>query len=99
MSILFKVVNASTANATVNSIVSKIVENIVSPAIQFLFLLALFYFIWGLFGFFRSDDTTKREEGKQHILWGTIGIAIMFSVYGIIRLIANTVGQSSVLGF
>ena len=87
-------------NSTINDIVPKIVENIVLPAVSFIFVLAILVFIWGVFGFFiNSGDEKKREVGRDHILWGTIGIAIMISVYGIIRLVANTVGQSSVLGF
>lgn len=101
MALFSKIANsASSTDATVNSVVEKIVENIVLPAVTFIFALAILLFIWGLIGFFTgSEDTKKREEGRQHILWGTIGIAIMISVYGIVRLVANTVGQSSVLGF
>ncbi len=100
MSILFKVAYAgNSSDAVINSIVPKIVDNIVMPVVGFIFALATLYFVWGLIGFFMSDDSTKREEGKSHILWGTIGIAIMLSVYGIIRLVASTVGQSSALPF
>lgn len=91
---------ASSADSVVNSIVPKIVDNIVLPLVQFIFALAVLLFVWGLIGFFTNgEDMTKRAEGQQHILWGTIGIAIMVSVYGIIRLVANSVGQSSVIGF
>lgn len=91
---------ASSADAVVNSIVPKIVDNIVMPLIQLIFALATLVFIWGLIGFFRNgEDSAERTKGQQHILWGVIGIAIMVSAFGIIRLVANSVGQSSVLGF
>ncbi len=83
----------------VNDIIAKIVANIVMPSIKFIFVLAILVFVYGLIGLFKSGDEKKRQEGKDHILWGTIGIAIMVSVYGIIRLVANTLGQSNVLGF
>ena len=99
MSLLIKVAHASTSSATdsvINTIVPKIVTNIIAPLVQFIFALAVIVFIWGLFGFFKSgDDVAAREQGKMHILWGTVGIAIMVSVYGIIRFVASSVGQSA----
>lgn len=99
MNFLFKVAHAGpTTDTVINSIVPKIVDNIVLPLVQLLFAFTFLIFVWGLFGFFSNgDDTTKREEGRQHILWGVIGIAIMVSAYGIIRLVAATVGQPSPL--
>lgn len=101
MNFLPKIANAAnSADAVVNSIVPKIVDNIVIPIVVLVSALAILIFIWGLIGFFMNgEDTTKRDDGKRHILWGTIGLTIMVSVYGIIRLVAATVGQSSVLGF
>lgn len=84
----------------INEIVPKVVQNIVLPLVEFVFALAFVVFIWGLLGFFMNgEDTAKRANGQRHILWGVVGFVIMVSVYGIIRLVATTVGQSSVLPF
>lgn len=101
MSFLPKIAHAaSSADSVVNSIVPKIVDNIVLPIVQLVFALAILIFVWGLVGFFRgAEDSEARTTGQQHILWGVVGMAIMVSVYGIIRLVANTVGQGSALGF
>ena len=81
------------SNPAVNSIVSKIVSNIVAPLVYGLFFLTMLIFVWGVFGLIsKGDDPTARKEGQRHILWGVIGMLIMVSVYGIIRLIASTVG-------
>lgn len=91
-----KIANAASADAVVNTIVPKIVDNIVLPIVELLFALATLYFVYGLFVYFiNSTDPAKRTEGQQHILYGVIGIAIMVSVYGIIRFVASSVGQSS----
>lgn len=99
MSFFTKIAYAATSvDSSVNIIVSKITKNIVLPLVALIFALAVLLFIWGLFGFFTSgDDSAKRIEGRNHILWGTVGIAIMVSVYGIIRFVASSVGQESVL--
>ncbi len=96
---LFTIVyGASNADAALNAIVPKIVDNIVMPVIQVLFGVTILVFIWGLYGFFRGDED-RRNQSKNHILWGVVGIFIMVSVYGIIRFVANTVGQPEVLPF
>jgi len=38
------------------------------------------------------DKEDKRTAGKQHMIWGIIGMAIMVSVFGIINLIMSTIG-------
>ena len=99
MDFLLKVAHAdTTTNTTVNNLVAGIVTNIVTPLVEGIFALALVLFIWGLMGFiFGGEDATKKAEGKQHILWGIVGMVIMVSVYGIIRFVANSLGQGSVL--
>jgi ABC-type dipeptide/oligopeptide/nickel transport system permease subunit len=99
LSIFTKIANAaSSADAMVNEIMPRIIDNIVMPIVQFIFALATIYFIYGLFVFFTgSADATKRKQGQDHILWGVIGIFIMISVYGIIRFVASSVGQPSPL--
>ncbi len=81
------------ANPALYSIVNNIVSVIISPLVTALFFFTLLVFVWGMFGLIaHGDDPKGRETGTQHILWGVVGMAIMVSVYGIIRLIGNTIG-------
>lgn len=89
------VFSKAAANPGVNSLVTKIVSEIVQPLVTGLFFLTMLIFIWGLFGLFtKPADSTARADAQRHVLWGVIGMFIMVGVYGIIRLIANTVGVS-----
>ena len=68
---------------------------ILNPFILLLFGVAFLIFFVGLVQFVRSAQSdTAREEGKRKIVYGLIGMFIMFSAYGIIRLILNTFGLS-----
>ncbi len=70
---------------------ANITQEIVNPLLTLIFVLALVYFLWGVFTFIRNaEDGEKRKEGAQHILWGVVGMFIMVSAYGIINLIAAT---------
>ena len=88
--------NSTALNNTVAASVSKIVSVIVVPIVTVVFALAVLYFVWGAAGLIiYKDDADKRKETEMHILWGVIGMIIMISVYGIIRLIANSIGVPS----
>ena len=72
-----------------------IIAYIVNPLIFLVIGLAIIYFLYGVFNFVRNaDDPGKRAEGASHILWGVIGIAIMFCVFTFVHIIKNTVGSS-----
>ncbi len=85
--------NTLKQNPAIKDIMAKVSDNIVSPIVAVLFLVAFVVFVYGMFEMISSqDDSDKRKNGKNAILWGVIGMVIMVSVYGIIRLIANTLG-------
>ncbi len=77
--------------------VAKVVDAIIGPLIGLIFVLAFGYFMWGLASFIialSSGDETKSAEGKQHMLWGIIGLTVMVSVYAIINMVLATFGIS-----
>ncbi len=55
--------------------------------------VATIVFVYGVFQFVRAAENPEaRKKGQQHMLWGLIGLAIMVSVFTIIKLIVNTLG-------
>ncbi|TSC67785.1 MAG: Uncharacterized protein CEO19_54 [Parcubacteria group bacterium Gr01-1014_73] len=76
----------------VTAIIGKIEDAVVNPILILLFAVAFLVFIWGVFTYIvHADDPTKRSEGGKGMIYGVIGMFIMFSVFGIINLIASTV--------
>lgn len=83
---------SQTASGATPSIIDKIKSDIIQPIIYLLFAVAVMYFLFGLMEFVRNQDNEEaRGAGQKHMLWGIIGLAIMFSVYGILYLINQTV--------
>lgn len=67
-----------------------VVKEIVNPIISLLFVAAAVVFIWGVIGFISgADNEQKRNDGKRHMLWGIIGLAVMLSSWGIIKLLRS----------
>jgi len=85
-------VEAAVDTTAFGNLVNPIISNIVYPAVQLLLGVAVVYFVYGVLQFvFGGDDATAREKGKSTILWGSVGIFIMVSAWGIIYLVSNTV--------
>jgi len=59
-----------------------------------IFAFAFAAFIWGIVNYFflSANNEGNREEGKQFIFWGIIGMVVMFSVWGFVSLLLSTLG-------
>ncbi len=68
---------------------------IINPLLLLLFSVGLFVFVFGVVEFFfdvnvRGNQGSK-EKGKQHMLWGVVGMFVMVAAVAIVNLIKNTV--------
>ena len=76
-----------------SDLLERIVDYVIDPAVKVVFTLGLFFFLWGFVEFlWELKDGKTSAEGKQHMIYGLVGMLIMVSVYGIIALIMNTFG-------
>ncbi len=66
--------------------------DILNRLIPVLIALALVIFFWGLVKYIRSG---KAAGGKDIMIAGLVGLFIMVSVWGIIRIAQNTLGVSN----
>lgn len=77
----------------ITEFLGKVSAAILNPLITLAFAVAVLVFFWGIFQFVAgAAEGSKRDEGKKKILWGLIGMFIMFSAYGLIRLTLGTFG-------
>jgi len=66
---------------------------ILNPLIGLVFAISFVVFVWGIIEYISSETAdTKREQGNKKIIYGLVGMFIMFSAFGIIRLILQTFG-------
>lgn len=65
---------------------------IVAAILPLIFSAALLFFLWGVMKFIGASDSTKKEEGKKFIVAGLIGLFVMTSVWGIVRIVGSTFG-------
>ncbi len=92
LSLLFAPAMASAQITDFKSFID-IILGILALLVPIIFTLALLYFFWGVAQFILSaGDTTKHEEGKTMMTWGIVALFVMFSVWGIIKMLLNTFG-------
>ncbi len=93
MDFFLNLFSTKVAYASLNSFLTNVNREITTPLIKLLFALAVVYFLWGMFEFIMSQQNEeKKTSGKEHMMWGVIGITIMMAVWGILSLIINTFG-------
>lgn len=75
-----------------DTFLAKVLDNIVNPVITLVALAAFAYFAFGVMMFIRNaENDEKRTQGKQHMVWGIVGLAIVFGASAIINLMKGIV--------
>jgi hypothetical protein len=55
--------------------------------------LAILVFFWGLMTFlFKAGDESSHTEGKNKMIWGLIGLFVIFSLWGLVYFLQVAFG-------
>ncbi len=75
--------------------IGKVQAEILTPIITLLTLGAFLIFLWGIVEFIAgATNEEKRAAGQQHMIWGIIGLVIIFGANAIVSLLKATVGAT-----
>lgn len=74
--------------------VTTLISSLINYAIGILIGVAIIAFFVGLIKYlFKSTgDTTEKGKAAKLMIYGVIAIAVMLSIYGLVRLLQNTFG-------
>lgn len=76
-----------------NDFIGKVEQAIINPLITLMAIAAFVVFVWGVVDFIAgAGNEEKRKIGQQHILWGIIGLVIIFAAKALVMIMANTLG-------
>jgi hypothetical protein len=67
------------------------IEQLLIPIIM---AIALLVFLFGVLKFITNgEDDTARTQGRQFMFWGLVGLTVMVSVWGLVQILAGTLGE------
>lgn len=71
---------------------------IMKALVPLAFSIAIILFIWGVIKYvINADNEAKRKEGGKFILWGIVALFVMLSVWGLVAVLSNTIGQDTAI--
>lgn len=62
-----------------------------NTVIGLLFALAFLFFLAGVARMFFSTNEETRQKGRQFAIWGIIGLAVLFSVWGLVNILLGII--------
>ena|SRR3989338_1292395 len=68
------------------------IQGVLNIVIPVLITIGIIYFIWNVVTYMLSGDAEKREESRDHIIYSLIGLFVILAVWGLVSIIANTLG-------
>jgi hypothetical protein len=95
ISIFIPVIAFGAANDSLDKIIQLVTNasGILKLLIPMAFAVAVIYFFWGVAKYIgKAGDPKAQEEGKNIMIGGVIGIAVMASVYGLVGYLQDTLG-------
>ena len=81
---------------TLDQLIRQIQTTIIDPVIGLLFALATVFFLWGVIQYVigSQGDETKLKKGRQVMVWGIVGMFIMASAWGIVKILCQYFGTT-----
>jgi|SRR3989344_462624 len=86
---------AGIALGTLEGILCK-VGDILNILVPILIALAVVIFIWGVITYVVGGDEEAKKKGRQRMIWGIVGIAVIVALWGLVRVLTRTFGVGNV---
>ena len=80
-------------NDAFHTFLRKVEIALINPLITLLGLAAFVLFVYGIVEFVGgAGNEEKRSIGQKHMIWGFIGLTILFGAKAIIAILASSIG-------
>ena len=65
-------------------------QKILNSIIPVLVALGVVYFVWGVVQYMIRDDAEAKKKGRDRIIFGIIGLAVIIGVWGLVLILTKT---------
>lgn len=76
----------------VRAFFGRVLDQIVNPLITLGFAVAVLYLAWAVLQYTMGGDKLEKDKLKSSLIYGVLGVAIMATVFGILKFLAVSVG-------
>ena len=71
------------------------IGKLLNTIIPILITLGVVYFVWGVITYVISSDEEAKKAGRDRIIFGIIGLAVIVGMWGLVNILSSTFGVSS----
>lgn len=68
------------------------IGDILNTVVPILVALGVIIFIWGVLTYVLAGDEEAKTAGRDKIIFGIIGLAVIIGLWGLVRILTNTFG-------
>ncbi len=83
----FAVLNAG----TITTILCRI-GNLLNLVIPIAVVIGLILFVWGVVTYVIGSDEEAKTKGRDRMIYGIIGLAVIVAVWGLVNILLNSLG-------
>ena len=65
-------------------------QDLLNAVIPMLVTLGVVYFIWGVVQYVIADGEEAKKKGKDGMIYGIIGLAVIISLWGLVYMLSST---------
>jgi len=66
-----------------------------NAVVPVLIALGVLYFVWGVITYVISSDEEAKKSGRNRIIYGIIGLAVIIGLWGLVNFLRNTFGLNN----
>ncbi|MFA6257003.1 MAG: hypothetical protein WCT29_01710 [Candidatus Paceibacterota bacterium] len=68
------------------------IGDILNTIVPILIALGVVIFIWGVLTYVIASDEEAKKAGRDRIIFGIIGLAVIIGLWGLVKILTNTFG-------
>jgi hypothetical protein len=71
------------------------IGNLLNAVVPVLIALGVLYFVWGVISYVIASDEEAKKAGRDRIIFGIIGLAVIIGLWGLVNLLRRTFGLNN----
>lgn len=71
------------------------ISGILNAVLPVLIALGVVYFVWGVITYVVASDEEAKSAGRNRIIFGIIGLAVIIGLWGLVYILTNTFGLTN----